>query len=388
MPTCSAGHATQSTDYCDVCGTPIAPDGTSGPTAPSAPPAPQQPETAPCPNCNTVNPQDALFCEACGYDYTTGALPRPSEVPSILDLDLDAPVSAPSAAGPHAPTPPAPGPPAPAAPRPPAPQPAASQATAEFPGDQPSASQGPAQPDASGTNGAGSLQGLVGLDAPAARRIEARFSRPEQPSARVPLESPGAPSPGAPAPVGTGAPTGMSVPRAPQGQASATPHPSATPQPSANPHDPGVAHDAPQAPSTDFDWIAEVWIDPEWYAIQQAPDPLPSMGLPTMVPLRKRSLLVGRPSRSRGIAPDIDGDPDSGISRRQAQLTSDGRRWYVEDLGSANGTYVAPAAAPLPTTPLAPGRHELQPDDRIFVGAWTRIVLRRATPEEQQIYGA
>ena len=37
-----------------------------------------------------------------------------------------------------------------------------------------------------------------------------------------------------------------------------------------------------------------------------------------------------------------------------------------------------------PTQPLPPGqRHELAEDDRIYLGAWTRIVVRRATPEEQ-----
>ena len=30
-----------------------------------------------CPNCATENPADALFCEACGYDFTTGQLPAP-----------------------------------------------------------------------------------------------------------------------------------------------------------------------------------------------------------------------------------------------------------------------------------------------------------------------
>ncbi|TDC23362.1 phosphopeptide-binding protein, partial [Kribbella albertanoniae] len=34
--------------------------------------------------------------------------------------------------------------------------------------------------------------------------------------------------------------------------------------------------------------------------------------------------------------------------------------------------------------PIPPGqRQELNSDDRIYVGAWTRLVLRKATPEEQ-----
>ena len=72
------------------------------------------------------------------------------------------------------------------------------------------------------------------------------------------------------------------------------------------------------------------------------------------------------------------------MSRRQAQLTTDGQRWWVEDLQSSNGTYVGPASGPLPSEPVPPGqRRELDEDDRIYLGAWTRLVVRRATPEEQ-----
>jgi pSer/pThr/pTyr-binding forkhead associated (FHA) protein len=102
------------------------------------------------------------------------------------------------------------------------------------------------------------------------------------------------------------------------------------------------------------------------------------------VPLTVKSVLVGRTSQSRSIHPEIDCSDDAGVSRRQAQLTTDGTRWWVEDLQSSNGTYVGPASGPLPTRPLLPGqRQELADDDRIYVGAWTRVVLRRATQEEK-----
>ena len=42
------------------------------------------------------------------------------------------------------------------------------------------------------------------------------------------------------------------------------------------------------------------------------------------VPLTEKSVLVGRPSRSRGIHPEVDCGDDTGVSRRQAQLTTDG----------------------------------------------------------------
>jgi hypothetical protein len=227
-----------------------------------------------CPNCGTANDPGALFCEACGYDFTTGTLPRPAETPTTSELDLDAPL--PAAAPEPAPTP--------------APDPSA----------QPAA-QASAEPDASVT----------------------------------PVSAPSV---------------------------------------------------APSiAPSIAVEWVVELWVDPDWYAAQEAEDPCPSPGLPEIVPLRRQSVLVGRPSASRNIHPDIDCTGDPGVSRRQAQLTTDGQRWWIEDLQSSNGTYVGPASGPLPTEALQPGqRRELDEDDRIYIGAWTRLVVRPATPEEQQ----
>jgi hypothetical protein len=138
----------------------------------------------------------------------------------------------------------------------------------------------------------------------------------------------------------------------------------------------------PSPPLADS-WVAEVWIDPDWYADQESTDPLPSPGLPRVVPLKNTSVLIGRASHSRNITPDIDLSSDNGISRRHAQLTTDGSRWWVEDLGSSNGTYVGGNIGALPTTPVPPGqKQEISQDDRIYVGAWTRIVVRRAADGE------
>jgi pSer/pThr/pTyr-binding forkhead associated (FHA) protein len=132
--------------------------------------------------------------------------------------------------------------------------------------------------------------------------------------------------------------------------------------------------------------VAEVWVDPDWYASQGADEPCPSPGAPVAVPLREPANLIGRRSQSRAIFPVIDCLSDSGVSRRQAELTTDGQRWWIEDLQSANGTFVGPAGAPLPTDPITPGqRRELADGDRIYVGAWTRIVVRDATPDEQAL---
>ena len=271
MPTytCPDGHTSQSGDYCDVCGLPIqagAGSSAAGPSVGSSaasaaggagtpsslpPPLPRSAgshaavpassasslsldapaaATRTCPNCSTDNPADALFCENCGYDFTTGQLPRPL-------------------------APPDPG-------------------------------------------------------------------------------------------------SGQAVPPA-------------------------------AAPDGTAEWVAEVWIDPDWYVAQGVTDPLPSAGEPAVVPLAERTVLVGRTSTSRNIHPQIDCSADSGVSRRHAQLSTDGQRWWVEDLQSSNGTYVGGAGEPLPTTPVPPGqRVELADDDRVYVGAWTRIVVRRAAQGE------
>jgi len=160
-------------------------------------------------------------------------------------------------------------------------------------------------------------------------------------------------------------------------QAASAPYAAPSPLP-----DEGAASPSPAPPAV-AEWVAELWVDPDWYRTQNSPDPLPSPGLPQIVALRKTSVLVGRASNSRGIHPEIDCGADSGVSRRHAQLTSDGSRWFVEDLQSSNGTFVGSSAGPLPTEPIAPGnKTELQADDRVYVGGWTRIVVRRATDDE------
>jgi hypothetical protein len=290
--TCPDGHASSSGDYCDVCGAPISGDAlaptqpaptaspgtapapaqggapsaggaldlgpTPGPGSPAATPLtpPPLPAGRVCPNCSAGNLPTALYCEDCGYDFTTGQMPRP----------LSPPLGTPSAAD----------------------------------------------------------TGQLGL-----------------PTASVASASSGLP---------------MAPPITPT---SAPGH---------------------------VEWVAEVWIDPDWYASQDVTDPCPSPGMPLVIPVLERTVLIGRTSTSRNIHPQIDVSADNGVSRRHAQLNSDGQRWWVEDLQSANGTYVGSAGGALPTTPIPVGqRTELADDDRIYLGAWTRIVVRRATAEESSL---
>ena len=58
------------------------------------------------------------------------------------------------------------------------------------------------------------------------------------------------------------------------------------------------------------------------------------------------------------------------VSRRQASLVTDGTRWFVENLGSANGTYVTRVDAPIPDDPIS-GRVEVSHHDRLRGGSFS-----------------
>ncbi len=57
-----------------------------------------------------------------------------------------------------------------------------------------------------------------------------------------------------------------------------------------------------------------------------------------------QQVLVGRLDVGRGIFPQVDLTPDGGleggVSRRHARIFFQDNRFYVEDLGSTNGTYL------------------------------------------------
>ncbi|HET7723760.1 MAG TPA: FHA domain-containing protein [Propionibacteriaceae bacterium] len=304
---CENGHRSNTDDYCDVCGLPVHPSPTAAPVAPVS-----VSRTQTCPNCGASNPADALFCEACGYDYTTGTLPR-SDVAGMLGLRRDDAVG-------------------------------------------PSASAGP-------------------QDVPAS--APAPTATPSYPTTSPSVEQAAQPAPAEPAPVQPAQPSPAQAIEAPDQAPPVQPPAVQSPEP--GPLDDEAPTRGRPAPRRES-YVAEVWIDPDWYEVQETDEPMPSVSLPTTVVLGLDNL-IGRASASRNIHPEVDCGIDSGVSRRQARLSTDGTRWYVEDLGSANGTFVGPAAGPLPTSPIQ-GRYELGPDDRVYVGAWTRVVVRKASKDE------
>jgi hypothetical protein len=103
---------------------------------------------------------------------------------------------------------------------------------------------------------------------------------------------------------------------------------------------------------------------------------VPDQLAPRTVALQGNEITIGRHSRSAGWTPDVDlaGPPaDPGISHRHAVLRAcpDGG-WSVQDTDSTNGTTVNDDPVPISAAvPLADG-------DRIHLGAWTTLTLRRA----------
>jgi hypothetical protein len=144
----------------------------------------------------------------------------------------------------------------------------------------------------------------------------------------------------------------------------------------------------PPAPTPGPEWVAELWIDPDWFAAQEAAGTCATSGAPTVTPLPGTEALIGRASKSRNVVPQIDCSSDGSVSHTHAQLTLEHDRWYIEDLGSTNGTYVGMPGDALPTTPLLPHeRHELADGERIYIGAWCRIQIRKATDAERHVPG-
>lgn len=131
-------------------------------------------------------------------------------------------------------------------------------------------------------------------------------------------------------------------------------------------------------------WTAVVASDHQYHAAMMARSSsdatslhFPAASTELLVPLLGNEVTIGRRRRSTGESPDIDlslPPEDPGVSHRHAVLVrrTDGG-WSVLDQDSTNGTTVNHGHEPIaPYLPV-----ELADGDRVHVGAWTTIRLRR-----------
>ncbi|MEW2254628.1 FHA domain-containing protein [Streptomyces sp. NPDC047869] len=154
------------------------------------------------------------------------------------------------------------------------------------------------------------------------------------------------------------------------------------PQPGATQAPPG--HGFPQAPQGPATWTATIGPDRDYFmAMMQRSGPeAAGLNLPAYSPEQQRTLsgnqvTIGRRRHSTGDTPDIDlsvPPEDPGVSHQHAVLVQqpDGN-WAVVDQNSTNGTTVNGSDEPIqPFVPVP-----LQDGDRVHVGAWTTITVRR-----------
>ena len=131
-------------------------------------------------------------------------------------------------------------------------------------------------------------------------------------------------------------------------------------------------------------WTAVIAPDREYFmAMMNRSGPeaaalnLPAYGAEHELPLTGQQITIGRRRQSTGEAPDIDlgrTPEDPGVSHQHAVLVAqpDGG-WSVVDQDSTNGTTINGGEDPIqPFVPVP-----LREGDRVHVGAWTTITLRR-----------
>ncbi|WP_052310273.1 FHA domain-containing protein, partial [Streptomyces viridochromogenes] len=158
------------------------------------------------------------------------------------------------------------------------------------------------------------------------------------------------------------------------------------PQPGATqtPPGPGGFPQQPQAPQGPATWTATIGPDRDYFmAMMQRSGPeAAGLNLPAYSPEQQRTLTgnqltIGRRRHSTGDTPDIDlsvPPEDPGVSHQHAVLVQqpDGN-WAVVDQNSTNGTTVNGSDEPIqPFVPVP-----LHDGDRVHVGAWTTITIRR-----------
>ncbi|MFH8517781.1 FHA domain-containing protein [Streptomyces gelaticus] len=401
MPTCPNGHQSGSDDWCEVCGHRMTGAGAPAGAVPPPPPPPPAPghgyppgpgadatqQAELCPQCRTPREAMAPFCEECRWNFLT------STATSYTPL-------APA----HGVPGPPPGlnlPPGFQAHRPPAPQP---HDPFEYQGSRPSQVNRPAEPLSAGPgNPPGPPAPGPGPQVPPAPGPQSppppfqqgpppppSFQQQSAPPSPFQQQSaPPAPQPPAPQPPAPQGPQPPAPPQGPQGgdddwmlsPPSRTQPPQQQPAPpqQEQPPFPGQCQNQPPA-----SWTAVIAPDREYFlAMMQRSGPeatglnLPAYSPEQQLPLSGNQITVGRRRQSTGESPDIDlsvPPEDPGVSHQHAVLVQqpDGS-WAVVDQNSTNGTTINGAEDPIqPYVPVP-----LQDGDRVHVGAWTTITIRR-----------
>ncbi|MEV0278369.1 FHA domain-containing protein [Streptomyces sp. NPDC050610] len=138
------------------------------------------------------------------------------------------------------------------------------------------------------------------------------------------------------------------------------------------------------APGATDSWVAVIAPDREYFmAMMNRSGPeagglnLPAYSPEQRLPLSGHQVTIGRRRHSTGESPDIDlarPPEDPGVSHQHAMLVHQSNgSWAVVDQGSTNGTTLNGAEDPIkPYVPV-----QLREGDRVHVGAWTTITVRR-----------
>ncbi|MFJ4774977.1 FHA domain-containing protein [Streptomyces sp. NPDC088762] len=330
MPTCPNGHQSASDDWCEVCGHRMAPEGARPAPSYGYPPTAGEPtaQAELCPQCRTPREAMAPFCEECRYNFLTRT---PT---SYTPLSPDG--------GPHATgaTPPPPPPPPLQTP------PAYSQDHFEYQGSRPSRVNRAAEP----------LQ-----------REDDWLLPPPAPEPRQEYQQP------------PQQPRYQQQPPPPQRQE----YQQEYQQPQQHQQQPPRQEHQSFAPQSGT-WTATIGPDRSYFmAMMQRSGPeaaglnLPAYSPEQHLPLSGGQITIGRRRASTGESPDIDlsvPPEDPGVSHQHAVLVQQpDLSWAVVDQNSTNGTTINGGEEPIqPYVPVPLGD-----GDRVHVGAWTTITIRR-----------
>ncbi|WTS98243.1 FHA domain-containing protein [Streptomyces sp. NBC_00096] len=374
MPTCPNGHQSASDDWCEVCGHRMAAP-TGAPAAPSYgygyPPTGEPTAQAElCPQCRTPREAMAPFCEECRYNFLTRT--ATSYAPLAPDLGPGSGTGTGAQGGPGSPiatgTMGVPGmpPPPPQAqaqsPGAPAAPPAYSQDHFDYQGSRPSRVNRPAEP----------LQREDDwmLPPPAAQEYQQPQYQQQPPPQQQQAQAQAQQQYQQPSRTGQYQPP-PPPPQQHHQQQQQQPHQPFPPQ----------QHQPPQQGGS---WTATIGPDRSYFmAMMHRSGPeaaalnLPAYSPEQHLPLAGGQITIGRRRASTGESPDIDlsvPPEDPGVSHQHAVLVQqpDGS-WAVVDQNSTNGTTInggEESIQPYVPVPLGDG-------DRVHVGAWTTITVRR-----------